>query len=230
MMRLLHDYLFPGILVQLCCFFSLSTYAQQDPAIKVPFAYSVGAGLSTTGISAEGVIGISPKLNLKLGGHFFRYSYRAYFGETDFIYNMKLKLASFSLIGEWHPLKSKPSCYVSGGVFLSLNKIEYRVNPDGILEVGALKITEEEAGSLDLTFKAKKIAPYLGLGYGKSIPGNKWGWQIEAGAMYIGTPGVDFTGTGLISPIAEQKAIVEKNISWMKIYPVLSVMVYYKIR
>ena len=223
--------------ISLYCFFMLGNFlpiqlfAQQDGAFreKVSINYSLGIGMSTTGISAEAAAGISERIKIKLGGHFLSYSYSNYLDQTSFIYHMQMRLASVSLVAEWHPFFNAANFYGAGGLFYNQNSIKYDVRSDGDLAIGNLLISPEDSGTLNMNFYANKIAPYIGIGYGKTFNTKKWGWLIEAGSMFIGVPHVDIEGKGLIAPIAEQKSIIEKNISQFKYYPVLTGLLYYKI-
>lgn len=227
MQNLLKGVILTGIMLIPCI-----THAQEKVEKKActPLQYAVGLGLSSTGISAQGSMLLCGDFELKAAGHYFNYSQRNYIDNIRFIYTREINLLFFSLLADYHPVSKLQAFYVSAGAYLNLGNITYNVESDGDLKIGNIEIPAKEIGELNFEFTANTMAPYLGIGYGNSVTDKKFGWKADLGAIYTGTPKVELSGSGLISPVTEQKSIIEENISWMKFYPVLSVMVYYKIR
>jgi len=47
---------------------------------------------------------------------------------------------------------------------------------------------------IDATFNVAKVRPYLGIGFGRSIPGTRCGFQVDLGAWYHGKPALNVPG------------------------------------
>lgn len=84
----------------------------------------------------------------------------------------------------------------------------------------------KKPGDINMSVNVAKVRPYFGLGFGRSVPNTRFGFQFDFGAMYIGKIG--FASTNEVSTPAEisieskdvQKAmdIIEK----ICVYPQLS--------
>lgn len=51
----------------------------------------------------------------------------------------------------------------------------------------------KEPGNINLGLKVAKVRPYLGLGFGRSIPDTHFGFQFDLGVMYTGKWGISST-------------------------------------
>ena len=59
------------------------------------------------------------------------------------------------------------------------------VNTDG----KTLQVQEKDgAGYMDAAIDIPRLRPYLGLGFGRSVPGRRVGLQLDLGAIYMGAP------------------------------------------
>lgn len=103
-------------------------------------------------------------------------------------------------------------------------------------ELGDYFITPDPAdnGNVEATIEVNKFRPYLGLGFGRAVPRNRIGCQIDLGVQFWGSPKVyaptynKTTGTYQREQLTEEKAGsdaggVLKTVSKITVYPTLTI-------
>src|SRR5690606_24153234 len=90
-------------------------------------------------------------------------------------------------------------------------------------------ITPDEIGTLDFKVETGKIAPYIGLGLGKGIPGKKFNVNLDLGTYYISAPKVTAIGTKLLSDNQSNAEIIQNNIKDYRFIPVLQLNFNFKL-
>jgi hypothetical protein len=146
-------------------------------------------------------------------------------------YDMKLKLQTVSLLGDWFPFAN--NFRISAGVFYNGNKFSLKGQPTGPgFTINDQPYAAAEVGSLEATVKFRKAAPYFGIGYGRPI--NKGLSLIfDAGVMFQGSPRskMDVTcGAGVLaarcaqlqSDAAAEQSQLDDSLHNFKYYPVIS--------
>jgi len=172
-------------------------------------------------------LGIRMEINRTFGKHFnsrVGFSYLAYteegVGNEDYSYIGNLKLMSVTGILDWFPFSG--SFHVSGGIVVNMNTGDAILTPLQSYDVGGRVYTPEMLGNLTAKLTFNRVAPYLGIGFGNPNLWKGFSWTFDIGAIYQGQPDVDLQATGLLEPSAEQEPLIEENISWFKVYPVVS--------
>jgi hypothetical protein len=106
--------------------------------------------------------------------------------EADIQYDMKLKLQTASLLGDWFPFAN--NFRISLGAMFNGNKLTMKGQPSG----GTFRINDQiytaaEVGSLDAKVDFNKAAPYFGIGYGRPI-NSGLSLIFDLGVMFQGNP------------------------------------------
>jgi len=189
---------------------------------------AVGVRTSTLGIGIEVTTNVADGLNLRLQGNGFNYNYTD--NQPDLAMDAKLKLMTVGLIADYHPFNN--GFRLSAGGYYNNNKLDYSVTPTaGTFTIGATSYTAAQAGTVQSTVRFDKFAPYVGIGWGNAVSeGSAWGFNVEAGAMYQGTPTVTFTSTGgavSAADIAAERIDMQNQAKSYKVYPVLALGVSY---
>lgn len=190
-------------------------------------AQSIGAGVSvgTNGLGLQLTAGFTEKLNARVGGHFFSAEME---GDTDLddtnmFYTADGNLSFVSGIVDFHPTGG--SFRISAGAFYNTLTGGGSVTPNEDIDVEGRAYTPSEVGTLavDVDFDSK-IAPYAGLGFGNAISGGRFGFTLDLGVLYVGSPNVDLTASGMLTPTAsaEQEQQIERNLESVKWYPVIN--------
>lgn len=96
--------------------------------------------------------------------------------------------------------------------------------------LGGHVIVPDANGHVDASIRVAGFRPYLGLGFGRSVPRKRLGFQFDAGVQFWGKPDVYVQENKLDETEAEGdggKAL--KTISKLKVWPVLNFRLVYRI-
>jgi len=106
--------------------------------------------------------------------------------EADIQYDVKLKLQTVSLLGDWFPFAN--NFRISAGAMFNGNKLTLKGQPSGgTFTINDQTYTAAEVGSLEAAVKFRKAAPYFGIGYGRPI-NSGLSLIFDAGVMFQGSP------------------------------------------
>lgn len=99
---------------------------------------------------------------------------------------------------------------------------EYNLRRIGIA-MGDYFIMPDEEGNIDAKVVVSGFRPYLGLGFGRSVPHKRIGCQVDLGVQFWGTPKVYVNGERLEpDKVGDQLDDVLSIVSRIKVFPVLN--------
>ncbi len=145
-------------------------------------------------------------------------------------YDMKLKLQTGSLLGDWYPFAG--NFRISAGAMFNGNKFTLKGQPTGgSYTINGVTYTAAQVGSLDATVDFNKGAPYFGIGYGRPI-NSGLSLIFDLGVMFQGSPHSNITATcgaatptqcaALQSDAAAEQSKLDDSLHNFKYYPVVS--------
>ena len=215
------------VLVVVSCFSVNANAAPGDVAIGLK-AGTLGAGIEAT-------FEVADRLNVRVGGNYFKVSSDVDVEGND--YDLDVKLNSFTALGDWFVTDS--SFRVTAGLVLNNNKLTGTALPSNAYEIDDVIYSAAEVGTLDAEVDFRSVAPYLGLGWGNPLSDDTdWSFSLDLGVIFAGKPRLDVTSTGgtlsndpiLLENIAqvEQDFRDTDEIGILKFYPVISVGVNYR--
>ncbi|GHT45972.1 hypothetical protein AGMMS49965_23280 [Bacteroidia bacterium] len=108
--------------------------------------------------------------------------------------------------------------------FSTLGIPEIKIDPPTVNGV-IVRNSEKTNYRLDADIKINAVKPYLGLGFGRSIPNRRVGVQFELGVMYTGTPKVTSTNSDLEKALNKEKGEdfdFSTYSPFLQFYPVIS--------
>ncbi len=199
---------------------------------------TVDGKISTLGFGVEAAFPMTESVDARIGFNAFNYSFNkvtASNGQST-TYNGNLDMQSFQALADWHPWQS--SFRVSGGLVYNNNKFNGTAQPTGgIIYLGGscygsgpgCKITVGSA-SVDATVDFNKIAPYLGIGWGRTPKNTGLSFTSDIGILYAGTPNTNVTAVGFnanAADIANANASLKDSLNNFKLYPVISLGIGY---
>ena len=129
---------------------------------------------------------------------------------------------------------------MTGGLVYNGNKVDVDMKAKSGVEyvVNGTRYTAAQAGSINGSVEFKKIAPYLGIGWGNAVANKGWGFSADLGVMFQGSPRTGLTNSGcqataaictrLASDLAVEKTKLNDEINSFKTYPVLRVGASYR--
>ncbi len=204
---------------------SVEVYGQNDIHI------SAGVGISSIGATGQIASQKSQKSSIRLVGGYCSFDLNniAYvIDKRDFTVNSSVRLSGASLLFDWYPGGS--FCKFVGGVGYSMSRITGNMKLKDSLSMGQISFNPDQIGNAKFSLSPVKIMPYLGLGFGRSVPKNKINVQLEFGTYYMFDRSVEFVCDGLIEPTTDQQKVIADNLKGYILMPNISFIVSYKLK
>jgi hypothetical protein len=199
---------------------------------------AITADLGTTGAGAHLVVPMESNLNGRFGINYLKRDFSKRSGEVD--YDLQGKLATFDVLFDWY-VRDNSALHLTGGLVYNGSNF----NGTGIATLGTFTLngraySAADVGSLTGTVEFRRIAPYLGIGWGNPLKlnGSRWQLNTDLGAYYQGNANVHLVSIGcvtnqvvckvLASDVNAEAARVREDASSYKFYPVLRASVSYR--
>jgi len=204
---------------------------------------AIAAKAGTLGAGAELTVGLSPRVNTRLGVNGFDYTDDR--REASGIeYDTKAELRTATALLDWHP--GGRGFRLTGGLVYNDTRVKGSSLPpaSGVYNIGGVPVPVNLVGTLDAEADFDPVVPYVGLGWGNAVsPGKKVGFYVDLGVVFQGK--ADVTLIPLIpadSPInttpgardaldillRREEQDLEDDVSDYDLYPVLSFGLSYK--
>jgi hypothetical protein len=192
---------------------------------------SVGFSAGSPGIGLSLGRSLNERVGVRFAGNLFNYSDE--FQETDLTYDATLKLRTVEALVDFHPARN--AFRLTGGLVLNGNGVEGTGIPTGgTLVINGTTYTAEEVGTLTMQgdVGSRTIAPYAGLGFGRTRGGSRVFFTLDLGVIFQGTPHVTLAATGPVSSdpgfqadLAAEEAEINQDLDepYLRYYPVLAV-------
>lgn len=180
---------------------------------------------STAGIGVELGYRLSPKLLLKAGYDSFGLDFNANLeSEINIDLNSRINTGTIGLVADYAIARK---IYISAGVLL--NNFETSISGTVVedYQFGDVIIPKENLGSISWDISPdSKIAPYLGIGFGRLLGSSKLiNTSLEFGVIYQGKTAVGIDANGVFSPNSDpsfdQNLVLEGSLESFTLYPVL---------
>lgn len=194
--------------------------------------WAIGAKAGSLGIGGELTTDLLPNVHLRGGVQGFGFDFQAEFSDID--YDVDVDLLNPMLAVDWYPFSGM--FRVSAGVVFNNSDITLDATSSQPVEIGGSVYDPADLGSLRGSSDFDDVAPYVGIGFGNPLSSNgHWGFMTEAGVAFIGSPNVNLRATGpfannpaLLADLAEEEREIEDDLDAIRIYPVLSMALYYR--
>jgi hypothetical protein len=189
-------------------------------AAKLGLAFNIG---TTPGI--EFAYGLSPKVTLRLGYSYFKYNLNttAKSSAEEVKLGGSLNMSLIGLSAEYFPFKKSSFKVFGGASYIDKGSVSLLVTPTGTYTFGSTILSPDEVGNVSfLVDYGKSIAPFAGIGFGRTIPKKRVGLGIEMGTYYTKTPAITLTGKERLSSMSEQQAKVQENMKDWQYWPVIN--------
>lgn len=200
-------------------------------------AHAARAGLTvkggTLGIGVDVTGSIVPKVNVRGNFNIFKYGFSG--TQSDVRYDLDLKLRSFAILLDLHPIPQK-GFRLSGGLLFNKNRLDMVSDQiTATYTIGTKVYTANQVGRLNGGVKFKTGAPYLSIGWGNAT-GRRVGVAFDLGVAFQGAPDVFLAATGPIasdanfrSELAQEVQEVEDDLKEFKYWPVISLGITFKL-
>lgn len=199
---------------------------------------AAGVDAGTTGVGAHLSIPVAQNFNARFGFGILNYSFNE---NTDNVaYDLKLKLKTVDALIDWHPMGS--GFRVTGGLAYNGNKIEGTGRPavGGSYNFNGNSFPASTAGQVDANIDFRKVAPYIGIGWGNALARQSGGWSFQAdlGVLFQGSARTSLVNTNctagaavcnqIATELAAESAALTEDIRQLRHYPVVRIGVAYK--
>ncbi|HAB56363.1 MAG TPA: hypothetical protein DCE61_08425 [Cellvibrionales bacterium] len=192
---------------------------------------AVGVGGSTLGYQVALSQSLSENVNLKLS---YNTASQSFDGETDGVnYDYDFEFESTSLLIDWHVFGG--GFRLTTGALINDNEIFAQSDISGLtLEVGDTVFTSAEVGRLEGDISFDSYAPYLGLGWGRSIT-DGFSFVFDLGVVFQGEPTVNLQTVGgtlsdnslLLDEVEREEQELQDDANDFDVYPVVSLGLFY---
>jgi|TARA_B110000879_G_scaffold7208_1_gene9146 hypothetical protein len=192
---------------------------------------AVGVGGSTLGYQVALSQSVSENVNLKLT---YNTASQSFDGETDGVnYDYNFEFESTSLLIDWHVFGG--GFRLTTGALINDNEIFAQSDISGLtLEVGDTVFTSAEVGRLEGDISFDSYAPYLGLGWGRSIS-DGFSFSFDLGVVFQGEPTVNLQTVGgtlsdnslLLEEVEREEQELQDDANDFDVYPVISLGLFY---
>lgn len=211
-----------------------------------------GVGVGTTGISVEVATPITGFVQMRAGASIMPGI--TFNSDADFTYTtpdpatglaqehdgtVKLKgdlgRVQGQIIFNVYPIP-KASLYVAVGAYFGGNKLlkitghsdDLAAADNAQAIIGDYKIPADKNGNISGGFKVNGFRPYLGIGWGRSVPGKLLNFACDLGVQFQGKPKL-YTDYGeLDNSIVEDDNTFNKIADALKVYPTLTFRVNFR--
>lgn len=215
-----------------------------------PGRLAVSASVGTTGVGAQVTGEILPGLTARAGVTVLplsiSYTYRNAFvvneggthpvggrvaipmeAEAE-IFNGNVMLDFFPAADSWFHLTA--GLLVGGERALTVRGHAERI--DVAVEIGDLTIRPDVRGHLEAWIRTRRLKPYAGIGFGRTIPRRRLGFNTELGLMFQGAPTVT-TDNAVLNRLADGASEIDELNRFLdryfRVYPVLKFNLTYRL-
>jgi hypothetical protein len=210
-----------------------STSASAQHASNTGFSIQGGS----TGVGVHFIKSLSDNLNTRIGFNAFSYSFTESTSDANYDFDMKLRM--FDALLDYFPMNG--AFRLTGGAVYNGNKILVTATPNvaGTYTFGGNVYSTADVGVINGRTNFKKLAPYLGIGWGNAVAKDKgWGFTTDLGIIFTGSPNTTLSPSGctagqvicdqLAADLARENVRVNEESKDLKYYPVIRFGASYK--
>lgn len=189
--------------------------------------FAVSGKTSTLGLGGEFTTAVTSNINARIGINALDLDFERELDDIE--YDIGLDFSSFSALLDWHIFDSP--FRISGGVLSMNHKLDLSASGTGVQEIGGITYDWSEIGTLSGGVEIDNVAPYVGIGWGNPLTGNKrWGFTCDFGVAFAGSPDVALSATGMVASadLERERRDIEDELEDFKFYPVISISFFYR--
>ena len=157
-------------------------------------------------------------------------TYYTNFAQNSIFVDGNVDLAMVNLFADYYPSKNS-TFRITGGFALNQNAYNVRLSPVNSQKFGLIVYSPEKLGNIQISAVGNKIAPYLGIGFGNSVPKYRIGLGLDLGLFYQGGPQFIIIGKGSFEPSGTLKnaETMEKAFRDFAFFPFINFSLRYRI-
>ena len=220
---------------------TLAVVAGLITAVQARAEVGVTGNLGSTGVGAHATVPLTSTLNARLGANYLGYTHRfSTTGLTGMDYELKLKTNTYDALLDWYPMRDSVF-RLTGGLVYNGNQIDVQMksNLPGRYTLLGRTYTAADAGRVEGRVNFRKVAPYLGIGWGNAAVKEKgWSFSVDLGVLFQGAPNTTLANRDCTAPalacnlfaadVERERRALNDEARKYSAYPVLRVVINYR--
>jgi hypothetical protein len=192
---------------------------------------AITVSLGTTGFSFGYARKLSSKFNGIIAYNTFNLKDKEALSDNndvDFLGSVKSNI--IDLGAEYVPFKKSSFKLAFGIGFLNDVNVNGLITYKEGITVGDVNVSQQDVGKIVIDSKWTGVAPFIGIGFGKAVPKNKFGFGIDIGTYFTNTPEVVLTADKLLAPTQDEQAKLQDAFSTLTFIPRIQLRLTYKLK
>jgi len=190
---------------------------------------TVNAKLSTLGLGLEAAFPLTQSVDGRIALNTFKYSITktSTSNGVNTDYKGDLNLGSLEALADWHPFSG--SFRLSGGLVYNNNNLSMTAQPSAgsnNVNIGGTTYPMGAGESVNASIDFNKVAPYLGIGWGRTPNNTGFSFTSDIGVLFQGSPKSSVTTNNpnvTAADISQANSDLNNSVSSFKVYPVISI-------
>jgi hypothetical protein len=198
---------------------------------------AVSLNVGTLGVGLEASSSLTPYIAGRIGVDVFAYTHKydykgtAVGGSDPYTVALKAKAGMFNAhaLLDFFPFPDYFPAYLSAGVYVGTSdiiKVTGSSEADQFVGIGDIAINPSDAGRVEAAVRTNAFKPYVGLGYGRTVPHSRLGFRCELGALFHGSPQMKVL-EGEYQSQTDASGF-NKSLKNLNVYPVVKLQLVYR--
>ena len=146
--------------------------------------------------------------------------------DVDFLGSVKSTIIDAGI--EYVPFKKSSFKLAFGVGFLNDVNINGLITYKEGIAVGDVNVSKQDVGKIVIDSEWTGVAPFIGFGFGRAVPKNKFGFGIDIGTYFTKTPEVSLTADKLLAPTQDEQATLQDAFTTLTFIPRIQLRLTYK--
>ncbi len=180
--------------------------AEELPTKTRKFNLALSANYGTYAFGIELHTKPADNLGLRIGMYDGKFAgnYVTNLQQNNILVEGEVNLSMVNFLLDFFPVKNS-LFRITSGFAINNNWYYAKISPINSQKFGLIVHSPERLGNIEFVAKGNKIAPYIGIGFGNSVPKYKLGLGIDLGLFYQNRPNFIIIGNGSFKPSANEE-------------------------
>lgn len=152
----------------------------------------------------------------------------SFLGNDDVSFSGGTASTIIDLGAEYVPFTNSSFKLIFGVGYLNDVSVNGTISYKEGITVGDVNIAPEDVGKVDVTSNWTGVAPFIGIGFGRAVPKNRFGFGIDVGTYYANAPTVYLLADKLLAPTQNEQSTLQVAFESLRFIPRIQFRVTYK--
>jgi len=196
---------------------------------KGPLKVALGIQVGTLGPGLNLSFEYFTKWNFRLTGTYLQVNYNEDNTDLGYLFESTARTGAIGVYADWFPFNKARGIGFTAGLAYSFIQLDASGKSNKSYMANDFEVTADQIGTISTAFTTNPVMPYLGLGFGRSVPNKVVNFRFELGAFYMGSPKVAMDATGLVQQTVEERQKIEDNLKNYMFYPTMTFNLNFKL-